>query len=262
VEEDRRDAPEGAPLAHRLQLLEQRRLGDAELLRGRRVRLRHDRHVALERADRRDVELGRLDRVGLDRVLCDARRGEVLGPLLHLEVHPDLEQLQGRQLAHRLRARQVLEHLERALEPELRARFGGDREPHVEVVVAEVVVRDAGVRVDDRGRPVRVLRVDLRGDQHRAVAEHAGIEDRRHLADDPLVDQAGDAAKHLLLGHLGGARDRRVRARVEREAALHQVQQALVQLVQRDGGAVPAAAGLRARGRLPQRSHSATSLAK
>ena len=55
-----------------------------------------------------------------------------------------------------------------------------------------------------------------------------------------------DAADHLLLGDLGLAGDVRVGARRERERALHQVEQPLVELVERDRGAVLAAAQLRA----------------
>ena len=44
---------------------------------------------------------------------------------------------------------------------------------------------DARVRIDDLGGPVRVLRIDLGGDQHRLVAERPRVEDRRDLADDP-----------------------------------------------------------------------------
>jgi len=43
----------------------------------------------------------------------------------------------------------LCEHVERALEAELGVGLGGDREPQVELVVTQVVVRDAGVLVDD-----------------------------------------------------------------------------------------------------------------
>ena len=171
---------------------------------GGRVGLGDHRHVALERADHGDVELvvglglglGRLDRLG-------GRLGQRLGAALHLQVHADLEQLQRRQLADRLGAGLARQHVERALQPERRVGLGGDREPDVELVVAQVVVRDAGVRVDDVGRPPRVLGIDLGRDQHRRVAERAGVEDRRDLADDPLVEQVLDAGDHLLLGDAG-----------------------------------------------------------
>jgi hypothetical protein len=52
------------------------------------------------------------------------------------------------------------------------------------------------------------------------------------------------APQHLLLGYLRRSRDGLVRARLEREPALHEVEQLLVELVERDGGAVLAASQL------------------
>ena len=83
--------------------------------RGGRVRLLDDRHVALQRADHGDVELVVGLRLELDRLARLGRARERLGVALHLEVHADLEQLQRRQLAHRLGAGLAREHLERAL---------------------------------------------------------------------------------------------------------------------------------------------------
>ena len=83
-----------------------------------------------------------------------------------------------------------------------------------------------------------LLGVDLGGDEHRRVAERARVEDRRDLADDALVEQVLDALEHLVLGRPASSATRGERARLEREAALHQVQELLVGLVERDGGAV------------------------
>ena len=44
---------------------------------------------------------------------------------------------------------ELLEDVEGPLQAELGVGLDGEREPHVEVVVAEVVVGDAGVGVDD-----------------------------------------------------------------------------------------------------------------
>ena len=141
----------------------------------------------------------------------------------------------------------ALEHLERALEAELGVGRGRDREPEVELVGAQVVVRDAGVRVDDLRRAVRVLGVDLRRDQHRVVAERAGVEDRRDLADDPLVDQALRAGHQLVELEVGLGGERRERLGDQREVRLQQVHQPLVGLVERDRRAVLARADLRLR---------------
>jgi hypothetical protein len=100
-----------------------------------------------------------------------------------------------------------------------------------------------------------VLGIHPRRDQHGLVAEHARVEDRRDLTDDPLVEQPARAAQHLVLAQLGEARDLGVGALRQREAALEQVEQALVGLVERDRGAALAAP------RLGYRSHPATSFA-
>ena len=192
-------------------------------------------------------------RRGLDR------GGQRLGPLLHLQVHVDLEQGQGRQLAHRDGAGLLHQQVEGAGQAQLGVRRGGDREPEVEVVRAQVVVGDAGMGVDDPGSALGVLGVDFGGDQHRLVAERAGVEDRRDLADDPALEQALGAGEDVggLQLRLGG--DEGEGLGVEREARLQQVHQPLVGLVQGDRRAALAGAGLRL-GHL-HRSHWAASFA-
>jgi hypothetical protein len=83
-----------------------------------------------------------------------------------------------------------------------------------------------------------VLGINLGRHEHRAVAERARVVDRRDLADDALVEELLDAREHALLGHVERARHRRVRARLDREGALHLVEQALVEVVERDRRAV------------------------
>jgi len=237
-----------AAVDHRTQVLDQR--VDAHAQRGGRLRvgLGDDGKIALRRADHGAVEVVvglALELRGLFRDTGGGERVRVAG---HLEVHADLEELERGQLADRLGARELLKHVEGALQPELRVLLDGDREPHVEGVVAQVVVRHARVRVDDLRRPPRVLGVDARGDEHRAVAERARVEDRGDLADDPRVDQLPHAGEDAVLWHLERLRDRRVRARLDRERALHRVEQPAVEVVERDGRAALAAADLRRRG--------------
>src|SRR5436309_8497882 len=98
--------------------------------------------------------------------------------------------------------------------------------------------------VDDLGRPPGVLGGDLRGDEHRGVAERPGVEDRGHLADDALVDQLLDAGDRLLFAGPGAGRDLGVGPAGDRERALHQVEQALVEIVERDRRSVLSAAEL------------------
>jgi hypothetical protein len=184
---------------------------------------------------------------------CRARRGggarERVSAGLHLQVHADLEQLQRRQLAHRLGTGLARQHLEGPFEPELGVGLRGDREPEVELVVAQVVVRDAGVLVDHLCRPVGMLGIHLRRHQHGGVPERAGVEDRGHLPDDALLEQPPDALHRLLFRDLRERGDVLVGPRRDREAALHQVQQAPVDVIQRHRGAVLAGAELRGRGR-------------
>ena len=169
------------------EVLEQRSWCHPQRGGGGRVGFRDHRHVALQRADHGDVELV----VGLGSSsigsTADGRAGERLGVALHLEVHADLEQLQRRQLAHRLGAGSSRASTSSVpSRPSSRVGLGGDREPQVELVVAQVVVRDAGVGVDHLRGAVGVLGIDLGRHEHRGVAERARVEDRRDLADDAL----------------------------------------------------------------------------
>ena len=218
----------------------------------RRVRLGDHRHVALRGPDDLDVELVVGLALGLRRRRHLDRLGQRVGPALHLEIHPDLEQLERRQLADRLRAGNVRQHLERPLEAQRRVRLSRDREPDVELVVSQVVVRDPGMLVDDVGGAPRVLGVDLGGDEHRGVAERARVEDRGYLADDALVEKALDSFHRLDFFDPGFGRDVLVWARCDRKPALHEVQQALVEIVERGRGPVLAGAqlGTEARSRL------------
>jgi hypothetical protein len=110
------------------------------------------------------------------------------------------------------------------------------------------------VRVDDLRGAVGHLAIDLRGDEHGGVAERPRVEDGRDLADDAAVEQALDALHHLGLLEAGERGDVRERPLDQGELALHEVQELLVGLVERDRGAVAAAAHL-------HRSHVATSFA-
>ncbi len=257
VIEDRGDPAQDLALDHPLEVGQEVVGRDPDLGGGGVIRALGDLHRALEGADHGDVGVV----VGLGLELARRRRldrgRERVGALLHLQVHVDLEEGEGRQLADRLGAGQPLERLERPLQPELRVGRGGDREPEVELVRAQVVVGDARVGVDDLRRAVRVLGVDLGGDEHRLVAERPGVEDRGDLADDALVEQALGAAHRLARLRLGLLGDRPERLGGEREARLQQVHQPLVGLVERDRRAVLARADLRLR----RYSHPAASLA-
>ena len=111
-------------------------------------------------------------------------------------------------------------------------------------MVSQVVVRDARVRVDDLRGAVRELRVDPGCHEHRGVAQRTRVEDRRDLADDALLEQSPHAHQYLRFGDASLGCDVLVGARGDREAALHEVEQSPVQLVQRHRRALAAAAQL------------------
>ena len=263
MEEDRGHAAQRLALLHRLEMLEQLVLGDADLRGRRRVGLGDDRHVPLQRADHRDTSRSDSS-IGSGSIgSCAAPGGgQVLGGPSISRLMLILNSLSVG--SWRIDSAPVSSASTSSVpcRPSRDAGLGGDREPHVEVVVAQVVVRDAGVGVHDPRSAVRVLRVDLGGHEHRAVAEHARVEDRRDLAHDALVEQPlrrGASTSSSLTSAM--RRDVGIGRGDEREAALHQVQQPLVQLVQRHGGAVLARAHLGHGRRLPHRSHPAASFA-
>ena len=94
---------------------------------------------------------------------------------------------------------QLAQQLHRPLQPQPRVGRHAEREPDVELVLALVVVGDAGVGVEDLGRCSSALGRRPRGDQHRPVAELARVEDGRDLPDDPLAAQAAHPLQHLVL---------------------------------------------------------------
>ena len=143
--EDRGDAAQQPALAHALHVLQQRIGVDAQARGGRGVGLCNHRHVPLGGADNVLVELVVCNGLEVDGLDGDALAGERLGAALHFEIHADLEQFERGQLANRLGAGEPLEHVQCAIQAKQRVRLDGEREPHVEVVVAQVVVRDAGV---------------------------------------------------------------------------------------------------------------------
>ena len=259
MEEDRRDPAQQPALGHLRHVLEQPLHGHAELRRRRHVRLGDDRLVPLGRANHRHVEVVVGLLAELARLLGGSGRGQLGRGALHLEVHADLEQLERRKLPDRLGALEVLEHVERALQAQTRLLLDGDREPQVELVIAQVVVGHPGMLVDHLRRAVGMLGIHLGGHQHRGVAEGPRVVDRGDLADDPVVQQRPHPPHDLLLAEAGLASDRGVGPGLEREAALHEVEHPLVGLVERHGRAVLARADL---GRsYPSCSHCAASLA-
>src|SRR5207248_4128173 len=100
------------------------------------------REVALQEADALDLA---------------GRQRRVLAVAVVAVVVAALELLERRERADRVAVGLAAEDLDRLLEAELRRRRDGDREPEIEVVVALVILRDAGVRVDGLGGIVDAL---------------------------------------------------------------------------------------------------------
>ena len=100
-------------------------------------------------------------------------------------------------------------------------------------MVALVVVAHARVLADHRGRFVDVVGIDLGRDQRGRVAERAGVEDRRQLAQHPVLLDLRDAGAHGGLVDPQALGQHRVRAGIEREVPLHGVQQFAIEIVQR-----------------------------
>ena len=125
---------------------------------------------------------------GSDRLALLPLGGRV-APALHVQVDADLEEAQRRQRPDHVHLGQLAQQLDRPVEAELRRRRHAHREPDVELVLAPVVVRDAGVGVDHLGRGVGPLGRGARGHQRGDVAQPARVEDRRDLADDALAAQ-------------------------------------------------------------------------
>src|SRR5205823_11431932 len=99
-------------------------------------------------------------------------------------------QLESRQSADDVAFRLFPEGLNRLLEPELRAGRNCDREPEIEIVVAPIILRDAGVRVDRNRGLLDVIGIDFRRHKTRSISEGVGVELRGELADCALALQA------------------------------------------------------------------------
>ena len=124
-------------------------------------------------------------------------------------------------------------------------------------MIAQIVVGDAGVLIDRLRGAMWMLGIDLGRDEHRGVAERARVEDRRDLADDALVEKSLHAAHRLRFVDPGELRHLPVGSGREREAALHEVEQLAVELVEWNRGAVLAAADLGCRRRDPRAADGA-----
>src|SRR5918994_283589 len=104
---------------------------------------------------------------------------------IHIQGHPDLEELQGGQNAGLLGAAYVVQNVDGAFESQAGVGRDGDGIPEVELVVALVIVGDAGVGAYGLGAFAQPVVRDPGGDQARLVAEDARVEDSADLAYHP-----------------------------------------------------------------------------
>ena len=72
-------------------------------------------------------------------------------------------------------------------------RFGGQHEPHVQLMVARVVVRDLGEGVDLRCRPLEILGRDAQRRQAQATAQVFGVIHRAEAGQYAVIEQRIDA---------------------------------------------------------------------
>jgi hypothetical protein len=188
--------------------------------------------VALERADR--VEVAVAERLRRRRRARGLRLDELRGRIaiaLDVEVDADLEEAQRRHGPDHVDLGQLAQELDRAIQPELRARRHGQREPQVQLVLAQVVVAHARVGGEDGGGLVLARLRRARGDEHAAIAEPARVEDRGDLPDHLLLAQRGHAREHRVLVAPELRGERRVRPLHEWQLRLDPVQQARVEVV-------------------------------
>ena len=150
---------------------------------------------------------------------------------LHVQIDADLEEAQRGHRADHVDVRQLTQKLHRAIQAELRARRHGEREPHVQLVLAQVVVTHARVRREDRRRLVLALGRHARRDEHAAIAQPARIEDRGDLAYDLLLAQRGHALDHRVLVAADRLGQGRVGPLDERQLGLDAIQQLRVEVV-------------------------------
>ena len=121
------------------------------------------------------------------------------------------------------------------LERQSRICWYGDSEPDVELAGPLVVVADARIPIELRGRGLELIGWHLERDQHRVVAELACIEDRGDLPNDGRFSsvQPLHAREHVVLADADTHPKLGERSSHEREVPLDLVEDAGVDVVAR-----------------------------
>src|SRR5918995_3997760 len=117
-----------------------------------------------------------------------------------------------------------MQHVDGAFEAQAGVGRDGHRVPEVELVVAFVVVGDAGMGVDGLGALVELIGRDPGGDQARLVAEYARVEDRADLAYHATPLERLDTPDDLVASDPEFAPDGLERLPLQRDLALDPVE--------------------------------------
>ena len=155
-------------------------------------------------------------------------RGGFAAVSAQVEFYADFEEFEGGQHAGRLGPGVSVKYVERFLEPEFAVRRDGQGVPEVEGVVAEVVVGDAGVGVDDLDGVVEVTWINFGGDEGGLVAEGFGVEDGGDLADDAVLLEGFGAREDFGFGEVELLGDLREWAGDEGDLGLERVEELFV----------------------------------
>ncbi len=148
----------------------------------------------------------------------------------HVERDADLEQAERGHRPRRLRPGQFVQPLDDGTE--VVPGWHRDGEPHVEVVVAPVVVRDAGVRVDDGSGMVQTVGRDAHRHQCRGVSERLRVIDGADLPDDTRCPSFTQPVESFLLRDAEARTDVSIGPLHEREVILQLVEDARRHLVE------------------------------
>ena len=131
--------------------------------------------------------------------------------------------MQRRQRPGAERSGLPVQNLQRTSQTEPGRRRDGQRVPEIENMIALVIMRDAGVGIDDVGDFVFPVRVALAGDERRFVTERLGIEDGADLTDGAPGFERADALHDFGFTAAEFCCKRRPRTHDDRDFGLNQV---------------------------------------
>ena len=206
-----------AALEQRLRRGEQLVGSDSVRARDGLERARLQRKIALQQADGFNLQRGQRRQLGV--------------AVRFIRVAASFELLERGQRTDGIASRFIAEKLDSLVEAEGRRRRDGDREPEIEIVVAPVILGNAGMRVDGRSGFVDAVGIDFRGDETGTVAEGARIELGGEVAHEAVALQPLDAFDDFFFRHIDRLPDQGERRRNQRNLILQGTQQLTVPLI-------------------------------